>query len=251
MREIELTVLLVASVAVVVAGCVQSRRQRRALAREELAYLRDVVASPVVLGERGRSAVAGRLAGRIAGAELVTDALAAPGGLPRQLLVLRFPTRSAGTWRLEAVRPQPRGALFTGTLPDAPEVRDRDRWGTDVVVRAVGEERVPEDVWRQLAGVVANTAVRQLLVRPDGVRLVFQVGVARRSAYRVTRRVEMERTPATAESLRAAMHGTAELAELVSGRDVAVTAPGSRRAAVAGSAGVGGARRPRRSARCR
>lgn len=217
MRDVELVVLLVAGIAIVVTGCVQARRRRRAVAEEELGYLRGVVSSAVPLpGEQVRSAVAGRLAGRTAGAELVTDALAA-GSLPRQLLVVRFPTRSARPWRLEAVRPHPRGALFAGTLPDAPEVAAADRWGADVVVRAVGEDRVPAAIWPPLARLVADGRVRQLLVRPDGVRLVYEVGVARRDAYRITRKVEIERIPADTETLRATIAGAAGLAEVLDG----------------------------------
>jgi hypothetical protein len=224
----ETAVIALITVSILVAGCFRVRQARRMIADAEMTYLSGIVSGPTPVGQRtqgrSRSAVAGQLGGYPVGMELVIDTLIMRR-LPQQLLVVRFPVRLRAGQAVEAVRADIISPLFAAGVGDGTETVLHEQAG-DVTVRPGGaDQQLPAAARGHLLALVKDRNVQQLLITPHGIRLVYQVGVARREKYKVTRKVVIDRIPSADPALQAALATTRSLVE--------VLGTASRQAAVA------------------
>jgi len=102
---------------------------------------------------------------------------------------LMAPVRYAGAFDLLI---RPRGAEFYSPAFDLPlEVRIPSGWPTDAVIRSDDPAEMPpaETVARHLH-LFDDARMKELLIAPRGVRLIYQVDQAERSRYAVLRQSE-------------------------------------------------------------
>jgi hypothetical protein len=215
----EIAVIALITVSIAVAGLVRAWRGRRQVAETELAWLRAIMPSAAPLRQRRGAppppAVAGWLRGFPAGLELVTDTLVMRR-LPQQLLVLRCPMRPPAGLALEVVRAGVISPLFTTAIGDGTEGPLNDEGGHDVAVRpGDGGRRIPAGAQAAVQALFGDENVQQLLLAPDGLRLVYKVGAARRGPYTVTRKVGIDRISPADPGLRAALATTELLVQVL------------------------------------
>jgi hypothetical protein len=215
----EIAVIALITVSIAVAGPVRAWRGRRQVAGTELAWLRAIVPSAAPLRQRRWAppppAVAGWLHGFPAGLELVTDTLVMRR-LPQQLLVLRLPMRPPSGLVLEVLRAGVMSPLFATAIGDGTEGPLNDEDGNDVAVRSRdGGRRLPAGAQAAVQALFGDENVQQLLLAPDGLRLVYKVGAARRGPYTVTRKVDIGRISPADPGLRAALATAGRLVQML------------------------------------
>lgn len=210
-----MTGLMVAAVLFLIVGYVRCVADARRRVKNEQDFLRGLVPHPGVVTGNGKEKISavGRLAdGACVGLELITDTLALRW-LPRQLVVVRVPLSLPITRRIAFIQATAESGLTTVGLHDP-----GDELGPDeqLIVRLPGQEHLlPEAIAVRVRKLFADPRVQQLLLRPDGLRMVYEVGTARADAYRITRKVEIARSTLAGSGVRRAIDEARQVAVVV------------------------------------
>lgn len=194
---VQVLVLAVATAVVLVVGGLKCARRKARLVKRDQDFLCGLLPGPVAIGggDTGVTTVAGRLAdGTPVGLELVTDTLTLRR-LPRQLLVVRFPARLPGTPVVEVARQAAGFSVYSNEFSGHVAVSGGEiGLPADLIVRfAEPHEVLAAEVGSSVRALFGDARVQRLFLGPHGIRLIYQVGVARADAYRITRRVEISR----------------------------------------------------------